>query len=317
MAELLSMLIKIASLWLLVSLVAGWLSSAAYAFFASLISHCAPGTRAAARLCFGLMPPVSAALIVLLVLHPGISGLLVPVHCHADVCGTHTPVYAPSVASVSLIAACGLLMLTLLVMLGVGVRRVRRRLGALRALMQPAEHCGYHVVETPGLLAWCGGLLRPSILLSRGLVERLDDGQLAAVLAHERAHAERLDNLRAFMLNLATLGWPAGPRAAIRRELTMDSEQVCDLQAARAVGDPQLLLGALAALDRQFASPVGNMAFGAADASLRAEALMSGPADRAHPMRAWMAVAAQWLLLIMLLTGVTHLVVEWVAGIAL
>lgn len=317
MAELGIMLIKIASLWLLVSLVSGLLCAAVYEHFARLIASCAPGTRAAARLGFGLVPPVSAVVIVVLVLFPGVAGVLVPTHCHAGVCGSHTPVYAASAAAVTLVAACSFLMLALMVMLGMGLRRARRRLGALRALTRPAGNAGYHLVETNIVLAWCGGLWRPSILLSRGLVERLDSTQLAAVLAHERAHVERLDNLRGLLLQLATLAWPPGPRGAIRRGLATDSEQACDLQAARAVGDPQLVIDALAVLDRQPASPAGSMAFGNGDTTLRAALLAAGPVAWAHPARAWLAVLAQWLLLIVLLTGLTHLAVEWVATLAM
>jgi hypothetical protein len=53
------------------------------------------------------------------------------------------------------------------------------------------------------------GLLRPWILFSPHLAKALDDRQIEAALAHERAHARHHDPLRILLAQLATdLQWP-------------------------------------------------------------------------------------------------------------
>jgi hypothetical protein len=55
------------------------------------------------------------------------------------------------------------------------------------------------------------GLIRPRVLVSRALCGDLDAPGLAAVDAHERAHARHRDPLRLWLAQLATdLQWPAG-----------------------------------------------------------------------------------------------------------
>jgi hypothetical protein len=52
------------------------------------------------------------------------------------------------------------------------------------------------VIEHPQPLAFCAGLLRPRVYVSKGAVELLDQPALQAVLLHERHHATRRDPLR-------------------------------------------------------------------------------------------------------------------------
>jgi hypothetical protein len=55
---------------------------------------------------------------------------------------------------------------------------------------------GALVLEDPRPRAFCAGLLRPQVYVSRGAVAILDDAALSVVLAHERHHARRRDPLR-------------------------------------------------------------------------------------------------------------------------
>jgi Zn-dependent protease with chaperone function len=58
-------------------------------------------------------------------------------------------------------------------------------------------------------LAFCIGLLRPSIVVSTGLVEQVSSPELAAILAHERWHQQRRDPLRFLVvLLLRTILYP-------------------------------------------------------------------------------------------------------------
>jgi beta-lactamase regulating signal transducer with metallopeptidase domain len=58
------------------------------------------------------------------------------------------------------------------------------------------------VLPDQAVAAFCGGLLRPRIYLSRGLVELLTLEELEAVLRHERHHLTRRDPLRYFVADL-------------------------------------------------------------------------------------------------------------------
>ncbi len=77
--------------------------------------------------------------------------------------------------------------------------------------------------------AFCGGLLRPRIYLSQGLVELLTIEELEAVLRHERHHLSRRDPLRYFVADLferLAAFFPAlltvSDRVRIRAELAAD-----------------------------------------------------------------------------------------------
>lgn len=75
----------------------------------------------------------------------------------------------------------------------IGARRLARRLTSARPEPLLAD-----VLVIPGELpqAFCAGLLRPRVYVSRGAVRALDRDALLAVLAHERHHAARRDPLR-------------------------------------------------------------------------------------------------------------------------
>jgi Zn-dependent protease with chaperone function len=55
---------------------------------------------------------------------------------------------------------------------------------------------GARVVDDDRPQAFCAGLLRPHVYVSRGALEMLGASELSAVLAHERQHAARHDPLR-------------------------------------------------------------------------------------------------------------------------
>ena len=82
--------------------------------------------------------------------------------------------------------------------------RVSRALVAIRQPPPPrvallSEQVGVSrvaVLRSRASVAFCAGFFRPCVYLSDGLVARLGEPELAAVLAHEAAHARRGDPLR-------------------------------------------------------------------------------------------------------------------------
>ncbi len=103
-------------------------------------------------------------------------------------------------------------------------------------------------LATPTLVALCYGLLRPRIAISAGLMARLDDAELAAVLLHERHHLRRRDPLRYLLLHALTTGLFLVPLAPmVHRWLETRIELAAD-RAALAVLPRGALAGALAAV---------------------------------------------------------------------
>ena len=95
--------------------------------------------------------------------------------------------------------------------------------------------------------AFTAGLISPRIYLAEELPQRLTENELAAVVAHERAHLERRDPLRIFLLRLlaCTLFWiPALRRLAA--DVGDEAEILADDHAAR--GRPLVLASAILAL---------------------------------------------------------------------
>ena len=124
-------------------------------------------------------------------------------------------------------------------------------------------------VECPGRAAFCYGFLRPRVAVTAELVERLDDEELAAALAHERHHLRRRDPARYLVLHAlaaAAFMFPAAP--AIRRRLETRLELAAD-RAALAVASRGALAGALlTVLSGRTALAVGAAGLSATDARI-------------------------------------------------
>jgi hypothetical protein len=118
--------------------------------------------------------------------------------------------------------AAGLVLLTLLCWVLVAafaaVLRVRRRQRELLSLLAHGDPKvpGALVVDHPAAAAYCLPGLRSRIVISAGALELLDQAELAAVLAHERAHLrERHDLvLLPFTALLRAFRWCAVARRA-------------------------------------------------------------------------------------------------------
>jgi Zn-dependent protease with chaperone function len=102
-------------------------------------------------------------------------------------------------------------------------------------------------LAAPEPMACCYGLLRPRIAITAGLVERLDDAELAAVLAHEGEHVRRRDPLRYLLLETLTAAAFMLPLAAALRERAAARIELAADQAALTIVPRAALAGALLA----------------------------------------------------------------------
>lgn len=131
-------------------------------------------------------------------------------------------------------------------------QRSRRRVLSGLSVIGRAGVGGYEtlIVDDRRPQAFCTGLLRPRIYVSRGTLDLLDDAELRAVVAHEGHHARRRDPPRiviARALGDALFFLPVLRHLADR--YTALAELAADDAAVRHSGRPQPLAAALLAFD--------------------------------------------------------------------
>lgn len=161
----------------------------------------------------------------------------------------------------------------------------------------PRAELGIREVSSSTPICVAAGFLRPTVIVSSGFIAGLSRGELAAVLAHERAHVLKRDALRVALARvLAICHFPAvGSR--IVAEIELASELDCDEQAARSVGDALLVASAIVKVGRLIAearrlSPLGVVSFGARALDVRVRALVEERAAAARAPRLWLFVTA-------------------------
>jgi len=101
-------------------------------------------------------------------------------------------------------------------------------------------------LETEERAAILHGLFRPKLIVSRGLLEALDESELRGVIAHELAHLVYGGNLGMVLLWGIRSLQALSPFALILfRELTDTQEVACDELASKVTGKPGALAAAL------------------------------------------------------------------------
>jgi Zn-dependent protease with chaperone function len=277
--------------WLVFVALGSLLSAAVARAFGRHVMRWEPVTRHRALLLLAALPILAAAALMLSATLPSLLSLELPGfdHCtlhhdsHPHLCFVHLPSMGVNAGA----------LFVLLVLLGYGVlraslaaARVGRALRVLRGLGLSGEarrDLGVTIIETSQPLCLTAGLLRPRVLLSRGLLGTLSDEERAIVLAHERAHVRRRDALVATLVRvLATVHVSSVARWLVR-EIDIAAEQACDEEAGRAVDDRLAVASAILAVERAThhsamaqLAPVA-VAFGQRAAERRVEALLADP----------------------------------------
>lgn len=178
-------------------------------------------------------------------------------HCHLHpdhihLCLQHPPQLAhtffASMFVASVLLACGALVSSAIL----HFMNARRLVGQLLQMSEYDRVRGLHIVDTDAPLAFAAGLRSPRLFLSSGLVARLSATQLAAVIAHERAHARRHDALIHTVASaLAYLHFPA-TRKLLLGDLALAAEQACDEAACEVTGDRLVVAEAILAVEKMF-----------------------------------------------------------------
>lgn len=143
---------------------------------------------------------------------------------------------AAALAGVSLAAAVLLrAVVTASVRLGAVRQEALRHARTARLVGRELPALGATVLDHPQPVAYCLGGRQPTVVLTTGALRVLDPGQLAAVLAHERAHLASRHHLLITLARVSRLVFPFVPllRAA-DGEVARLAELHADDTAARA-----------------------------------------------------------------------------------
>ncbi|MFV0278779.1 MAG: M56 family metallopeptidase [Parahaliea sp.] len=304
--------------WLVLTVAVSQLVSWGYPLFRRFARRGRASDRALAQFSYGVLGPLVAAISVVLIMLPESAALLVPSHCHHGSCLPHRPeIGFHSPAGAILVAASLVVLLLVVVAFQRTLRHARRRLLALSLLSfrkkkdDVSGDIVYSVVESPAQLAWCAGMLRPRVFISTGMLAELDRDELSAVLAHERAHARRRDNLLQVVLRWFTLAWSRSQRARLLADFASSSEQSCDEAACARPGARAVLIRLLERLHPRRGVPAGGRqsGFQEPDIQERLDALRNAAQGDSLAL-AWLFLAGLWLVGMVLLTGITHRLIE-------
>lgn len=126
----------------------------------------------------------------------------------------------------------------------------------------------------PGIV----GIVHPILLVPEGLFERLTRQQIGAILAHERCHLERRDNLTACVHMLIEAAFWFHPIVWwIGARLIEEREQACDAAVLKAGNDPETYAsGILDVCQHYVAAPLDCVAgVSGADLKKRVRAIMT------------------------------------------
>jgi hypothetical protein len=154
------------------------------------------------------------------------------------------------------------------------------------ATREGAERC--RLVPLDETVVFTAGALSPTVVISRGAWERLDNDERRAAVAHEIAHVANGDLWRRAALGLAScFGFP-GLAAGALRLWDLAAERICDRAAALAVGRSSIVASAIVSLARGSAgrneSAIARFVSGC-HVTARVHALLDGEPDGAQDAR--------------------------------
>lgn len=121
----------------------------------------------------------------------------------------------------------------------------------LRTLCEPLDGAKRTVISpVDDSVIFTAGAISPTIVISRSACVELDAEQHRAVVAHELAHVENGDIWRrAALAALSQFALP-GVGAFALRLWDQSAERICDQRAAKVVGRPSVVAGAILAVAR-------------------------------------------------------------------
>jgi Zn-dependent protease with chaperone function len=148
------------------------------------------------------------------------------------------------------------------------------------------------VVDDDAPTAYCMGFVKPWVVVTSGLVERLTEPSLRAVLAHETSHRRRRDPFRSALATSVARGLFFVPSLRDLAAATLAENEIsADAKAIGLVGRGNLVTGLLAVVGHPV--PAGSAAIATHGLlQLRLDALESGRRPIVHLRTGRLAVSA-------------------------
>lgn len=228
----------------------GRVMAVGYRFARARLLRLVPGHRSSVLLILSAMPLGIGLAMAAAVFTPRVGGYLVAAHCHGDLdCKTHVPTILSDPVAYASLGLATLFTGYVLFHLGRVLLREKRLWHNLGTLARQSRE-DIVIIDSTEPIAFSLGLFGPTAFISQGLIKQTSCDELQAVILHERAHADRRDNLRAILASICTLGFPAAMRRQLVGDLRMAAEQACDGRAASALGDPLLVAQTLIKVQR-------------------------------------------------------------------
>ncbi|CAA0115655.1 Uncharacterised protein [Zhongshania aliphaticivorans] len=301
--------------WTIMAVLLSWILAGAYPFLVYSSSKAKTNHAALFTFIYGLIAPASATISLVILSLPALAFPLIADHCHDVICEPHVLyMHTNTVEGVVTIAATITFVTGIFILMAAQLFRGRRQLLALSQLSVTSS-TSYRIVDSKEHLAWCAGLLRPIVYLSQGLLNDLSAQQVRMILLHELSHAIRRDNLRKWLIHWATVVWPKHRKDMIRRRLSSLHERICDLTAAKAVGDSAELSNIVESLE-QYQSVKNGNAIHRNEFQLRVNTLdyeYSAISNSSDCFRVGGFVAALWFVLTIAAIHFGHPFLEWLS----
>lgn len=177
-----------------------------------------------------------------------------------------------------------------------GLRTMRRTQGQqherLNLVARADEALGVLVVEHPGCGAYCVARRRGRVVVTTGTLASLDGDQLAAVLAHERAHLRGRHHLVNCLAQALHTAFPFVPVLRFAGDAIAElSEMIADDVAVSRGANRLTLATALVRLAESHA-PIGALGAGGSTAVARVRRLVEDPSTMTGLLRSLIFLAA-------------------------
>lgn len=280
-------------------LLAGVAYLALGSLLAAVIVRCAgarvirwePRARHRALVVLAALPAVTAVGLLFAASLPSLMALAVPAldHCsahddgHAHLCFAHFPksgIHTGLLLSLVFLVCYAALRVAFAAF---SLVRAARVVAALAKTGEQRADLGITLIDTTQTVCLAAGLFRPRVFVSRGLFDILSAEEREVILAHERAHVRRRDAAIASLVRALAMVHMPRVGSWLVAEIEVAAEQICDEEAAAAVGDRVAVAAAILTVERAAQHTVGPqfdpvaVAFGVRAVERRVEALLAAP----------------------------------------
>lgn len=261
--------------WLLTWLVLSCVFGLLYPLIRNSFRRIHPGQGSVLLLYFWSGPALLSLLTTVLLFIAPLEGVAVSDHCHGD-CGDHVPlVNSPWLAGAGLCLLAALvagLAVHFMLSLSRGIKMRRQ----LKLLATPDK--GFQRVNTGVAAVFTLGWWRPEVYVSTALLSHCQEQDLSVILAHEKAHLMRRDNLALLLVRVFTLMLPRRWQHDVLADMHLLCEQACDFVSAKChrpvqVAETLVRIGRLLKSQRSRHEALASH-FDGSDLELRVQALL-------------------------------------------